>query len=81
MGFWFINTIETLIELGFFLVNTIIALLNGGKHNEASISKYTMDYLKSLGFVNTVDTYDLFKIDFDLYCNQVYKLETPIYKN
>lgn len=62
-----ITTIETLKEIDFYTRDTLRAMKTG-KHNKANVKALTDGDLKRLGWVSLVDLYNLYKEDFDYYC-------------
>lgn len=73
-AFRYINTIESLREIDFYLKDRVRYLITG-KNNSANIRKVPNDKLKELGYISLVDMYNLFLDDFDFYCNEVYLIK------
>lgn len=66
-AFRYITTIDTLRELDFYIKDTLRAMKTG-KHNKANIRALSEDELKELGWVSFVELYDIYRFDFDYYC-------------
>lgn len=66
-AFRYITTIQSLRELDFYTKDTLRAMKTG-KHNKANVKAVSDDELKELGWVSLVELYELYKFDFDYYC-------------
>lgn len=66
-AFRYITTIDTLRELDFYVKDTLRAMKTG-KHNKANARVLNDEELKELGWVSLVELYNLYKFDFDYYC-------------
>lgn len=73
-AFRYITTNKTLLDIDFYMRDRLRYVFTG-KNNKANIRKASNEKLKDLGYVSLVYMYSLFKIDFDLYCNEVYRLK------
>lgn len=69
-----VNTIETLRQLDFYLKERARYLYTG-KNNKNSLNKISDEKLKSLGMKSFVQMYQYFKIDKDLYRNELREIE------
>lgn len=63
----YITTISSLRELDFYIKDTLRAMKTG-KHNKANIKAVSDEELKELGWVSLVELYNIYKFDFDYYC-------------
>lgn len=66
-AFRYITTIDTLRELDFYVKDTLRAMKTG-KHNKANVYAVSDEELKNLGWVSLVELYNIYKFDFDYYC-------------
>ena len=73
-AFRYITTNKTLLDIDFYMRDRLRYVFTG-KNNKANIRKAPNKKLEELGYVSLVYMYSLFKIDFDLYCNEVYRLK------
>ena len=73
-AFRYITTKETLLDIDYYMRDRLRYVFTG-KNNKANLRKVSKEKLRSLGYVSLVYMYSLFKIDFDLYCNEVYRLK------
>lgn len=69
-AFRYINTIETLRELDFYLKDRLRQMITG-VNNSSNIKKVSNEKLAELGYISIVDMYIRFKEDFDYYCDTV----------
>lgn len=69
-AFRYITTIDTLKELDFYTKDTLRAMKTG-KHNKANARVLNDEELKELGWVSLVELYNLYKFDFDYYCEVI----------
>ena len=69
-AFRYVTTDKTLREIDFYFRDKL-RYLKTGKYNKANINKTPDSELHALGYVSTVMMYNLFKIDFDAYCDRV----------
>lgn len=61
---------EDFRELDFYIADQL-RYVHSGKHNKTYYHRITMDNLANLGFVSVVKMYHLFKMDKDIYVNEV----------
>ena len=66
-AFRYITAIDTLKELDFYVKDTLRAMKTG-KHNKANARVLNDDELRELGWVSLVELYNIYKFDFDYYC-------------
>lgn len=66
-AFRYITTIDTLKELDFYVKDTLRAMKTG-RHNKANVHAVSDEELKDLGWVSLVELYNVYKFDFDYYC-------------
>lgn len=66
-AFRYITTTDTLRELDFYVKDTLRAMKTG-KHNKANTKALTDEQLKELGWISLVELYNIYKFDFDYYC-------------
>lgn len=66
-AFRYINTIDTLKELDFYLKDCIRAMYTG-KHNKANHKKLSDEKIMELGYTSLVELYFLYKNDYSYYC-------------
>jgi hypothetical protein len=69
-AFRYINTVETIRQLDFYLKDRIRQMITG-KNNSANIKKVPNDKLAELGYISLCEMYIKFKKDFDMYCDSV----------
>lgn len=69
-AFRYINTIDTLRELDFYLRDRLRQMITG-VNNSSNIKKVPDEKLKELGYVSMVEMFFRFKEDFDYYCDTV----------
>lgn len=74
-AFRYINTLETLREIDFYMKDRLRQMITG-HNNKANIRKVPDDKLKELGYVSLCEMYIKFKIDFDYYCDTVDLIRT-----
>lgn len=72
-----ITTIDTLLKLEFYMKDSIRYVYTG-KHNKANVKKIDDYKLEELGYKSMISLYNLYKLDKDLYKNEVYLLGLPI---
>lgn len=65
-AFRYITTIDSLIEIDFYMRDALRAMKTG-KHNSANVKYIDDEEFKKLGWVSLVDMYNLYKQDFDYY--------------
>ena len=66
-AFRYINCIDSLRELDFYMKDTLRAMKTG-KHNKANARYLNDEELKELGWVSLVELYKIYRFDFDYYC-------------
>jgi hypothetical protein len=66
-SFRYITTIQSLIEMDFYTRDSLRALKTG-RHNKNNVKALNDEDFKKLGWVSLVDLYNLYKEDFDYYC-------------
>ena len=69
-AFRYINTVESLREIDYYMRDTLRAMKTG-KHNKANVYAMDDDEFRKLGWVSLVDMYYLYKQDFDYYMEVV----------
>ena len=74
-AFRYVNTLETLRELDFYLKDRIRQMITG-RNNSANIKKVTDEMLVELGYISLCDMYIKFTQDFDMYCDTVDLIRT-----
>jgi hypothetical protein len=62
-----ITTLDSLREIDFYFKDTMRAMKTG-KHNKGNAKAMTDAEFKELGWVSLVDLYELFREDYDYYC-------------
>lgn len=75
-AFRYITTIKSLIELDIYLKDTLRAMKTG-HHNKANARVLNDDELKKLGWVSLIDLYNIYKFDFDYYCEIIELFKMP----
>ena len=65
-AFRYINTIDSLREIDFYMRDTLRAMKTG-KHNKANVNAIDDEEFKELGWVSLVDMFYLYKKDIDYY--------------
>lgn len=70
-AFRYINTIKSLRNIDQYLADRVRYVITG-KNNKANLIKVSKEQLQALGYVPLVEMYNLFNVDFDVYCDQVY---------
>jgi len=65
-AFRYINTIESLKEIDFYLRDTLRAMKTG-RHNKNNVKAISDEEFKALGWVSLVDLYKLYCEDYDYY--------------
>lgn len=73
-AFRYINTIETVRQIDFYLKDRLRQMITG-VNNSSNIRKVSDDSLSELGYISMVEMYKRFKEDFDYYCDTVDLLE------
>lgn len=69
-AFRYINTIDTLKELDFYLKDSLRAMYTG-KHNKTNYKRLSDEKLMELGYISLVELYFLYKNDYSYYCEVV----------
>lgn len=68
--FRYINTMDTIRELDFYLKDRVRQMITG-KNNSANIRKVPNEMLEELGYISLCGMYKKFREDFDMYCDTV----------